>query len=116
MNAMPYMQQMGYNGMGMGQMGMGQQGGMGGYGIQGYGPSRGGGYQQNGGMQQAGGNMGGGSMGMGGGGTGQRRMDADHIEGKLFLGGLDNNTSKQSLLDYVTQWCASTLAQLKPDF
>ena len=109
MNAMPYgMQQMGYNGMGMGQMAMGQQGGMGGYGSQGYGPSRGGGFQQNGGMQQAGG-MGGGGMGMGSGGTGQRRMDADQIEGKLFLGGLDNATSKQSLLDYVTQWCAACL-------
>ena len=28
------------------------------------------------------------------------------VEGKLFLGGLDNATSKQSLLDYVSQWCA----------
>ena len=37
---------------------------------------------------------------------GYPRGDGYSVEGKLFLGGLDNATTRQSLLDYVTQWWA----------
>ena len=32
-------------------------------------------------------------------------MDSEFVEGKLFLGGLDNATTKENLLEYVSQWC-----------
>lgn len=41
-----------------------------------------------------------------GGGGGRNRMDSEFVEGKLFLGGLDNATTKETLLEYVSQWCA----------
>jgi hypothetical protein len=49
--------------------------------------------------------MGGSGFGGGGfsGGRGQR-MDQEFVEGKLFLGGLDNATTKETLLDYCSQW------------
>ena len=88
----------GYSGMGMGGMGgMGMNqgmGGMGGYGGRGGGMGRGGG-----GARPA--------FQGGQGGGGVRRMDDQVVEGKLFLGGLDTNTTKQALLEYVTQWCAA---------
>ncbi|KAK9868052.1 hypothetical protein WJX84_004457 [Apatococcus fuscideae] len=31
-------------------------------------------------------------------------MDSEFVEGKLFLGGLDNATTKETLLEYVSQW------------
>lgn len=82
--------QMGYGGMGMGGMGMNQ-------GMGGYAGGRGGAVGGRGArpaFQGAG----------GGGGGGVRRMDDQVVEGKLFLGGLDTNTTKQTLLEYVTQW------------
>ena len=39
--------------------------------------------------------------------SGYPRGDGHNVEGKLFLGGLDNATTRQTLLDYVTQWCAA---------
>eukprot|EP00976_Prorocentrum_cordatum_P060918 1176092-Prorocentrum_minimum.AAC.6 len=40
-----------------------------------------------------------------------QRYDTTFSEGKLFLGGLDSRTSKQSLIDYCSPWfvhqCAS---------
>lgn len=42
--------------------------------------------------------------GGGGGGGGRNRMDSEFVEGKLFLGGLDNATTKETLLEYVSQW------------
>ena len=74
----------------MGQVGMGTYGGGGrstGVGAGGPRPS----YQ-------------GGGMNGAGGGGGFRRMDDQVVEGKLFLGGLDTNTSKEIVLEYVTQW------------
>ena len=111
------------NGYGYGNYGM--QGGTQGYGG-GYGGGLGGGY--GGGNQSYGGGMGegygngagaygsrggagrgGGSFGRqseaGGprsGGLGQR--GGEFTEGKLFLGGLDNATTKESLYEYCTQW------------
>ena len=38
------------------------------------------------------------------GGGGRNRMDSEFVEGKLFLGGLDNATTKETLLEYVSQW------------
>ena len=49
-----------------------------------------------------GGGMGGGGGGMGGGG---RRMD-EVTEGKLFLGGLDQNVTNEQLVEYCSGWCA----------
>ena len=85
----------------MGGMGMGAMGGMGGMG--GYGAGRGGGGMGRGGPRPA---FQGGGGGAGGGG-GFRRNDDQVVEGKLFLGGLDTSTTKQTLLEYVTQWCAA---------
>ena len=38
------------------------------------------------------------------GGGGRNRMDSEFVEGKLFLGGLDNSTTRETLLEYVSQW------------
>ena len=46
------------------------------------------------------------------GGAPRPRMDQEFVEGKLFLGGLDNGTSKDTLLEYCGQWCALSLAGL----
>ncbi len=43
------------------------------------------------------------------GGGGRNRMDSEFVEGKLFLGGLDNATTKETLLAYVRQWCVDLL-------
>ena len=90
-----------YGGMGMGGMGPGM-GGM----NMGMGMSPQGGF----GGGRAMGGMGG--MGRGGGGrsmgledgvsTGRRE---EFVQGKLFLGGLDNATTKDTLLNYCRQWC-----------
>ena len=109
------------NGYGYGSYGM--QGGMQGYGG-GYGGQMGGGY---GGNQGYGGPMADGygngnagygargGAGRGGGGFGRQpdaggprsgpgQRGAEFTEGKLFLGGLDNATTKESLYEYCTQW------------
>ncbi|CAL5229182.1 g12460 [Coccomyxa viridis] len=109
------------NGYGYGNYGM--QGGMQGYGG-GYGGQMGGGY---GGNQAYGGPMADGygngnagygargGAGRGGGGFGRQpdaggprsgpgQRGAEFTEGKLFLGGLDNATTKESLYEYCTQW------------
>ena len=33
-----------------------------------------------------------------------RRPEHDFVEGKLFLGGLDTQTTKETLVEYCTQW------------
>lgn len=87
-----------YGGMGMAGMG----GGMGGMNM-------GMGMPQ----QQAGfgGGRGMGGMGRGGGGRSMGFEDGappsrreDFVQGKLFLGGLDNATTKDTLLNYCRQW------------
>ena len=78
-------------GMGGMNMGMGmpqQQGGFGGRGMGGMG-----------GMGRGGGAR---SMGFEDGGPPSRRED--FVQGKLFLGGLDNATTKDTLLNYCRQW------------
>jgi len=52
-----------------------------------------------------GGENGGGAYG-GGGARGPSRPPGNHdfVEGKLFLGGLDTQTSKETLVEYCTQW------------
>lgn len=58
-----------------------------------------------GGGGMGGGGMGGGGMGGGGGGGGGgRRMD-EVTEGKLFLGGLDQNVTTDQLVEYCSSWC-----------
>lgn len=112
----------GYNAMQGGMQGYGGgYGGMGGFqGGQGYSgmndgyQSGGGGYGGRPGTGRVGGGaygprpMGGGG-GFGGGFVGGRgqRMDQEFVEGKLFLGGLDNATTKETLLDYCSQWCVA---------
>lgn len=78
-------------GMGGMNMGMGmpqQQGGFGGRGMGGMG-----------GMGRGGGSR---SMGYEDGGPPSRRED--FVQGKLFLGGLDNATTMDTLLNYCRQW------------
>ena len=96
----------GYGAMGGYGGGQGYAGGMadgyasggGGYAARPAGPGRGGGGY---GARPAGG-MSGGEMG----GGPRPRMDQSFVEGKLFLGGLDNTTSKETLLEYCGQWWA----------
>ncbi|EIE22873.1 hypothetical protein COCSUDRAFT_66433 [Coccomyxa subellipsoidea C-169] len=103
----------GYNAMQGGMQGYG--GGYGGFqGGQGYGGMNDGFQGGGGGYSGRMGGRGGGGFaprpaganGMGGGmGGGPRpRMDQEFVEGKLFLGGLDNATSKEALLEYCGQW------------
>lgn len=55
----------------------------------------------------------GGSYGGRGGGRGGYRPEHDFVEGKLFLGGLDTQTTKETLVNYCTQWCAfNTISKL----
>ena len=83
----------GMNGMNMG-MGMPQQGGFNnGRSI--------GGMNGMGGMGGMGRSGGGRSLGEDAGGTGRRE---EFVQGKLFLGGLDNSTTKDTLLNYCRQW------------
>ena len=72
----------------------------------GYGAGMGGGYGGRGGMGRGGSEYGGdGSSIYGGGGGGRgRRPEHDFVEGKLFLGGLDTQTTKETLVEYCTQW------------
>ena len=46
---------------------------------------------------------GGGYQGGRGGGRGTR-ADQDFVEGKLFVGGLDTQTTKETLVEYCQQW------------
>lgn len=57
----------------------------------------------------AGGGMGGMYGGGGGGFGGGRRRAEDMVEGKLFLGGIDNNTTKEDIEAYANGWCAGIL-------
>jgi hypothetical protein len=47
-----------------------------------------------------------GGSSFGGGARGPPRAGGQHdfVEGKLFLGGLDTQTSKETLVEYCTQW------------
>ncbi len=82
-------------GQGYGGMNEGFQGGGGGYSGR-MGGRGGGGFAP----RPAGAN----GMGGGMGGGPRPRMDQEFVEGKLFLGGLDNATSKEALLEYCGQW------------
>jgi hypothetical protein len=102
-----------YGGGGYGNMMYGNAG-MGGYNSygagMGYGPMMqpGMGYQDGGAAPGQRSPYGGGvarPAGGGGGSTAPRR-DQEFVEGKLFLGGLDNSTTKDTLLEYCRQWCA----------
>lgn len=78
---------------------MGGYGGMGAYGGRG---GMGGRGMGRGGAEY--GADGSGSYGGRGGGRGGFRPEHDFVEGKLFLGGLDTQTTKETLVDYCTQW------------
>lgn len=69
----------------------------------GYGNGMGGGYGGRGGMGRGGSDYGGDGSSSYGGGRG-RRPEHDFVEGKLFLGGLDTQTTKETLVEYCTQW------------
>lgn len=97
-----------YGGMGMGGMGAGM-GGMGmGMGMpqqSAFGANRGmGGMVAMGGMAGMGGMARGTGRSMGSDEGGQPGRREDFVQGKLFLGGLDNATTKDTLLDYCRQW------------
>jgi len=103
---------MGMGGMGMGGMGMGGMGGMdqwgGGYGGSGGNGGYGGGNGGYGGGSGGGGGGGGygkgGGKGKGGGRGNGPRHDTTKTEGKLFVGGLSPETSKESLDAYACQF------------
>lgn len=89
----------GMGGYGMNGMGMG--GGMGGMGVaSSYGARGGGGMGRSGGT----GSAFPAGAGQSSGSSSYKRHDDQAVEGKVFLGGLDTNTPKQVVLDYVTQW------------
>ena len=68
----------------------------------GYGTGMGGSYGGRGGMGRGGSEYGAdGSSSYSGRG---RRPEHDFVEGKLFLGGLDTQTTKETLVEYCTQW------------
>lgn len=73
--------------------GYGGMGGYGGHGMGGRGMGRGG--SEYGDSSSYGGR---------GGGRGGFRPEHDFVEGKLFLGGLDTQTTKETLVEYCTQW------------
>ncbi|DBA69944.1 TPA: hypothetical protein ACH3X2_012437 [Trebouxia sp. C0005] len=89
-----------YGGMGMGGMGPGMGGMNMGMGM----PQQGGfgGSRAMGGMGGMGRGGGGRSMGLEDGVSNGRREE--FVQGKLFLGGLDNATTKDTLLNYCRQW------------
>ncbi len=92
-----------------GQQGMmGQQGGhMGGVPLPRAGSNGGGMGPGSGGGAMGGGGMGGGMGGRGGGGPALppgQRYDTQSIDGKLFLGGLDISSTKDSVVEYCQQW------------
>ena len=106
----------GYGNMMYGGGNMGNYGNYGG--GMGYGPMMPGGYAEErpAGMAtpRAGGYGGGVARPTGAvGGPPRQRMDQEFVEGKLFLGGLDNATTKETLLEYCQQWC-HTAALLLP--
>ena len=78
----------------------------------GYGGGMGNPYGARGGMGGRGLGRGGSDYGIDGGssyggrgqGRGGFRPEHDFVEGKLFLGGLDTQTTKETLVDYCTQW------------
>ena len=96
-----------YGGMGMGGMGAGM-GGMGmGMGMPqqaAFGAGRGMGGMAGMGMGGMGAMARGAGRSMGSDEGGQPSRREDFVQGKLFLGGLDNATTKDTLLDYCRQW------------
>lgn len=92
---------------GYGNMMYGGGGGMGygGYGGgMGYGQMMPGGYAEERPAGPPRGGYGGVARPQGASGGPRPRMDQEFVEGKLFLGGLDNNTTKETLLEYCRQW------------